>query len=929
MKGKEFVGKDVSPLRYWVHAILPLVYDDSLSYYEVLAKVSQKMNEVIEGLNANNEQVEWVTEYTIQEIKNLTESFNNFSDSMLTRQENFENNITDKENKFEQSMQTQQRTFEAKIEKAQSDFESKISQQEAEFENTIGERQQGFETEIRQRATQFEESITNKQTEFEGSITGEFNTFKNEVNTKFQQLSTQLEGDIAEWEADTQEQLNNDYERVKGELESDYQEKYELLKQQIDAFIAKYTVVQDVGDSTEHVPSQDAWTKLGFFDRAYKGELPSKLSDVDYKGYCYYEIDVKGSYPSDFPDYVNRAIRASSNLTENIWFANQVSNDESVQTIIFKTQLDDSPLKVFMRKLSGGSVVVSKYGDNYGWIELDYTFDKGITTTDYNKITETGMYYCSSSLNAPPDYLVSYLLVLNTGNGIITQVAFNSNGETIYYRFGDSNESWYSWHKLITIYDIVQTTGNNTTKVMSQDAVTRLALTSNVFIDESNVNEYLHVNEYKHNAIYCIKNDIFQKIQGLPGGISVVSGHAAVIIDVCNSDGGYGTQIYTNEGEYAFFRNYFNISGRTAWTDWKRLLTNNALTNGIGESMTRVPTQKAWTDNSFVKRASPNISEAKIKDLTEMGTYSYMWDGETKPNDFPTALTGSSYTVLLTVLVNDTLNQVYQIINANEANGTIRTFQRCILNTVVQTSSITDENGWQEIGGAGGGSGVTVVQDIGSSTTSVPSQKAWSDLGYMQRGGTGEQRYPAKFSDVEDRGYIQYWIGDTPSDLPDAIISTSNLYTWLSNEYIGNENGWNKLQRLVIRKGYDGRTERVRIFYRYIINSNPMIGRNTDTKGWVEIPTEIETYNHPLTFNGLMSTTEDLTNRYRKAGYLYVKNNTILTPPFTDGDQEGWLLTLASGSGNIEGLPTFDILFTEHGIYMHKGEDNFWTKISA
>lgn len=41
--------KSVQPLRYWCHKVLPLVYDDALSYYEVLCKVSQKLNEVIEA----------------------------------------------------------------------------------------------------------------------------------------------------------------------------------------------------------------------------------------------------------------------------------------------------------------------------------------------------------------------------------------------------------------------------------------------------------------------------------------------------------------------------------------------------------------------------------------------------------------------------------------------------------------------------------------------------------------------------------------------------------------------------------------------------------------------------------------------------------------------------------------------------------------
>lgn len=44
------------PFRYWAQKILPAVYDDSLSYYELLNKIVQKLNEVIELANASGEQ---------------------------------------------------------------------------------------------------------------------------------------------------------------------------------------------------------------------------------------------------------------------------------------------------------------------------------------------------------------------------------------------------------------------------------------------------------------------------------------------------------------------------------------------------------------------------------------------------------------------------------------------------------------------------------------------------------------------------------------------------------------------------------------------------------------------------------------------------------------------------------------------------------
>ena len=57
----------VEPVRYWCHKILPLVYDDSLSYMELLNKVVYKLNEVV---NNNNE----LPAYIAKQIKNYINS---------------------------------------------------------------------------------------------------------------------------------------------------------------------------------------------------------------------------------------------------------------------------------------------------------------------------------------------------------------------------------------------------------------------------------------------------------------------------------------------------------------------------------------------------------------------------------------------------------------------------------------------------------------------------------------------------------------------------------------------------------------------------------------------------------------------------------------------------------------------------------------
>lgn len=41
----------IKPFKFFSQKVLPLVYDDSLSYYEVLCKLTNKINELVEFIN--------------------------------------------------------------------------------------------------------------------------------------------------------------------------------------------------------------------------------------------------------------------------------------------------------------------------------------------------------------------------------------------------------------------------------------------------------------------------------------------------------------------------------------------------------------------------------------------------------------------------------------------------------------------------------------------------------------------------------------------------------------------------------------------------------------------------------------------------------------------------------------------------------------
>lgn len=60
----EWKEKPITPFTFYCQHVLPLVYDQSLSYYEVLCKLQSKLNEVIQSQNelqgAFQTMLEWV-----------------------------------------------------------------------------------------------------------------------------------------------------------------------------------------------------------------------------------------------------------------------------------------------------------------------------------------------------------------------------------------------------------------------------------------------------------------------------------------------------------------------------------------------------------------------------------------------------------------------------------------------------------------------------------------------------------------------------------------------------------------------------------------------------------------------------------------------------------------------------------------------------
>ena len=67
-------GETMDKVKFWCYKVLPLVYDDSLSYYELLCKVVAKLNELIENYASYNDVVAEI-QTAIDKLQQQIDSF--------------------------------------------------------------------------------------------------------------------------------------------------------------------------------------------------------------------------------------------------------------------------------------------------------------------------------------------------------------------------------------------------------------------------------------------------------------------------------------------------------------------------------------------------------------------------------------------------------------------------------------------------------------------------------------------------------------------------------------------------------------------------------------------------------------------------------------------------------------------------------------
>lgn len=215
--------------------VIPLVFDNALSYYEQLCHFSHKLNECIEAINAHSLNIvefEHMVQLEIEKFENYIESHvEEFENEIKTEWETFKSELEkaweeeqQKNEDFRNSMIEQFNAFKSEIDERITNFENVMLNNFNNFKNEINNEIERFETSVNGNIDDFKTEIRQHQTDFENNIVSLFNSFKSdetaalsEFENNFQQLFetwkintlNAFNSSITSWESETGETLKN------------------------------------------------------------------------------------------------------------------------------------------------------------------------------------------------------------------------------------------------------------------------------------------------------------------------------------------------------------------------------------------------------------------------------------------------------------------------------------------------------------------------------------------------------------------------------------------------------------------------------------------------------------------------------------------------------------------------------------------------
>lgn len=243
--------------------VLPLVFDNSLSYYEFLGKMCHKLNECIDALNSHNLNIIEFTHMVQLEI------------------ENFEKYIEARMTEFENGLKKEWAQLKEELNKAFEAFKQKMESEWA-AEKELNEK---FRNDLLNEFNELKADIIAEQERFENQMKADFNTFKENVNAVIEQFQQATNADFSAFKNTMQTQQNefeahmvelfNNFKTTEKQARTDFESNFQQLFEQwkIDTLHALNEVITGWETDTQSGLTEYINEKLSEFNHSLTNAL--------------------------------------------------------------------------------------------------------------------------------------------------------------------------------------------------------------------------------------------------------------------------------------------------------------------------------------------------------------------------------------------------------------------------------------------------------------------------------------------------------------------------------------------------------------------------------------------------------------------------------------------------------------------------------
>ena len=186
---------------FWVQKALPLVYDDSLSYYEVISRIQEYINGLSDDVKT-----------LAVNVDNLLDAYNqlvSWVDAEITR---YETELNQEFDQHKQAVVQMFNTFKSELENTFEQYKDELKEQSDQHMSELEQQFEAYKNELKTQADQHKSEL---ETQFEGyksDIDNQISEFKDDVDQTLQEQDRKIQqnsDDISDIQTEQETQNTN------------------------------------------------------------------------------------------------------------------------------------------------------------------------------------------------------------------------------------------------------------------------------------------------------------------------------------------------------------------------------------------------------------------------------------------------------------------------------------------------------------------------------------------------------------------------------------------------------------------------------------------------------------------------------------------------------------------------------------------------